>query len=548
MSVPAGGEAGGSSFFDGIPPGEVAELLERLETRRFPAGTAIVEEGDFTRQVYVVESGSADVFVRNGAGDGRRVGRVLSGTTVGEMSLFTGEPASATVRAHDDVVVRVLSEAEFERLAEVHPQIYRTLGAALAGRLARTNQLAARGSSGEVTIARGGPDAAYALACSLAWHTRAPAVALVTGEVPHLEGEPPPAGRPERRAYLLHDTSGSASGLAARVADLSVSFDHVVVAGADAISGGVEVDLPEIELTEEFRHACRGGLLPAATSGSTFARIARKRAGLTVGLALGAGSVRGFAHCGVLRGLARVGLEVDYVCGTSIGSSVAASHAYGWPPDEIKRLLKGAGKTLFRPTLPTRGFMSSKQFGRYLRQHFVEPERIEDLPMPLGIVTADISTGREVVFRRGAVWRAVLASCSIPGIYPAQRMGPYTLVDGGVVNSVPVSVAAEMGAGTVIAVRLLGPLHGPEFDAEAEESAGKSPSAFSAIMRAIDMMQSRTTQEGGAATITITPELGDVPASGLKSFADGEQFAEAGEAAFEAALPRIASALPWIGT
>src|SRR4029077_17128691 len=124
-------------------------------------GSIVVAEGDSPRQMYLIEAGTADVAIGE-----RRVGSVQPGTTVGEMSLFTGQPASATVRAADDLVVRVLTERDLERIAEAHPQIDRNLASMLANRLARTNRLAARQESGKLLLVRGGtPLVAYALAC-----------------------------------------------------------------------------------------------------------------------------------------------------------------------------------------------------------------------------------------------------------------------------------------------------------------------------------------------------------------------------------------------
>jgi CRP-like cAMP-binding protein len=127
------------SFFEGLSADAVAEILAGLETRRFPAGTIVVAEGDSPRQLYLVESGTAEVLT-----DGQPVGSVQPGTTIAEMSFFTHEPAAATVRAVDDVVVHPIGEREFERISIAHPQVYRNLTAILSARLARTNRLAAR--------------------------------------------------------------------------------------------------------------------------------------------------------------------------------------------------------------------------------------------------------------------------------------------------------------------------------------------------------------------------------------------------------------------
>jgi NTE family protein len=542
MSVSLGSVAAGSSFLHGIPSAVAAELLDRLERRRFPPGSVVIEEGDFPRRIYFAESGEAEVEVA-----GQPIGRIRPGTTIGEMSLFTGLPASATVRAVDELVVRVISDTELERIGLEHPQVYRNLAAILADRLAFTNQVAARRESAKLALLReGDPLGAYALACSIAWHTREPAVLLVAGDAPELERFAGDLSQ-EPRAHVVTVAEGNVHE---RIESLTPRYAHVLVhaprLAANGLAGARAVELPAFEPTAADADGLARGALPlAGDGGRAVGKVAREITGLTVGLALGAGSMRGYAHVGVIRGLTKIGLEVDYVCGSSIGAAVAAGYALGYDPGELDHLLDRTAKVLFRPTMPIRGFMSSGPLGRFLREIY-QGKQIEELALPLGVVAADLPSHREIVFRRGPLWRAVLASVSIPGVYPAQRMGGYTLVDGGVVNAVPAGVASDMGAANVIAVRLVSPPFAPETNAEAIEPTGRPPSALITILRAIEIMQSRTSREGGAATVTISPKLESAPGAKLRNFGDGKRFADLGEAAFEAALPRIASVLPWV--
>ncbi len=103
---------------------------------------------------------------------------------------------------------------------------------------------------------------------------------------------------------------------------------------------------------------------------------------------------------------------------------------------------------LFKLKIPYTSMLSDRGMRAYLRSHGPRC-RFDDLPFPLAVVAADVLSQRELVLRRGIVWQAVLASIAIPGIYPAQRIGPHVAVDGGVLNPLPVNVAAEMGAGTL---------------------------------------------------------------------------------------------------
>jgi NTE family protein len=542
MSVSLRSAGPGPSFLDGIPADAAARLLDSLERRCFPSGSVVIEEGDFPRRIYLSESGEAEVEVAD-----LPIGRIRPGTTIGEMSLFTGLPASATVRAVDELIVRVISENELERIGLEHPQVYRNLAAILADRLAFTNQLAARRENAKLALVReGSPLEAYALASSVSWHTREPAVLLVAGDAPELERYAAELSQ-EARAHVVF---AGGENVHERVDTLTPRYPHVLVHAPrltpkDLLEARA-VELPRLEPTSVDEEGLALGALSSAGAGGRAAgRVAREIAGLTVGLALGAGSMRGYAHVGVIRGLEKIGIDVDYICGSSIGAAVAAGYALGYDQAELENLLDRTAKVLFRPTLPVRGFMSSGPLGRFLREIY-QGTQIEELAIPLGVVAADLPSHREIVFRRGPLWRAVLASVSIPGVYPAQRMGNYTLVDGGVVNAVPAGVASDMGAANVIAVRLVSPPFAPDMNAEATEPTGRPPSALITILRAIEIMQSRTSREGGAATVTIAPKLEAAPGAKLRNFGEGKRYADLGEAAFEAALPRIASVLPWV--
>jgi NTE family protein len=163
---------------------------------------------------------------------------------------------------------------------------------------------------------------------------------------------------------------------------------------------------------------------------------------------------------------------------------VAGLYALGHPPATIADILDGADTHLFRLTVPTRSLLSDSRLRQYLRS--IAGERcIEELSMPVAIVAADLVTGREVVFRRGLLWAAALASVAIPEVFPAQVVGPNALVDGGVVNPVPSVVAAEMGADIVIAVRLRNAPALTRTDVESRPSEGAGPSVLEVISRAI---------------------------------------------------------------
>lgn len=175
-----------------------------------------------------------------------------------------------------------------------------------------------------------------------------------------------------------------------------------------------------------------------------------------LGLALGSGSARGWAHIGVIKALAEAGIHIDYVAGTSIGAVVGAVYASGniEALEEIVLQLDWKQIASFLDVVfPKSGLIDGNRISEFIRTH-VGAKNIEDLPLPFCAVSTDLATGNEVVIQDGDIIEAVRASISVPGIFTPVRKNDMILVDGGLVNPVPVSVAREMGADLVIAVDL----------------------------------------------------------------------------------------------
>jgi NTE family protein len=596
----------GSSFFEGLTQQEVTQVLHRLERRQIPAGATMLVEGDDPREVYVIQDGTADVFVTDRHGAEHWVSRVGPGATLGEMSVLTGQPVSATVRTSTDVDVLVISESEFFRIAAAYPRIFRNIGAILADRLARSNRRSTPDASGNVValLHCGAPPLlGYALACSVAWHTRSATLLLVIAdgsppaELTALATTSPTPLPPSRsgsrsgaaRAHLKFTTlSGAltAEALTRIVQQFHGDYEYVLIqvyggsypplpvrtvylAGPrDPVPGdragrpghtirawasGRRLPRPDGDgvlhvpgLGPADEEALRNGTLPTATpAGGVLGWAARDLAGLKVGLALGAGSARGYAHIGVLKALSRAGIAVDYVAGTSIGAAMGAMLACGYDLQAMVRYMDEVASVVFRPTLSTTSLLSNVGVRTLVRQLAGE-RRMEDLSLPLAVVATDIVTGQEVLLRRGLLWPAVMASMAIPGIFRPARLGRYMLVDGGLVNPVPSNVAAEMGADKVIAVKLSRRPASPGAQAGAGPQSGRPPSVIAAIVRSIETMQSKiVTDTAAAATIVIAPDFaGSGP--GLRRIIEGRRYVALGETAVETALPRIAAALPWI--
>ncbi|MDQ7039478.1 MAG: patatin-like phospholipase family protein [Rhodothermus sp.] len=173
-----------------------------------------------------------------------------------------------------------------------------------------------------------------------------------------------------------------------------------------------------------------------------------------LGLALGGGGMRGWAHIGVLSVLERYGLRPGVVAGCSAGALIGAFYAFGYSVAQMKQLMREQRtRTLFALRFDGQGLISSEPLREYLRVH-LQDCHFEDLPVPFYVVATDLESGKEVIFSRGPVVDAVLASSAIPGIFAPVELNGRLLVDGGLCNNVPVSPLVHHGARYTIAVRL----------------------------------------------------------------------------------------------
>ncbi len=259
-----------------------------------------------------------------------------------------------------------------------------------------------------------------------------------------------------------------------------------------------------------------------------------------IGIVLGSGSARGWAHIGVLRELIDGGIEPDIVCGTSIGALVGAAYAVGELDMLESWVLSINTRNLVRyldiKLVVGGGFVEGKRLMDFFRSRFGD-SLIEELSKPFATVATDLKTGKEVWIRKGPVWDAVRASIALPGIItPAQRDKQW-LVDGGLVNPVPVSLCRALGAEMVIAVNLNGGIVGRHFidrrkgnrrmkrqSAEErlldkltirlkERLATGSPGLFDVLAGAVNIMQDQITEHRMRADtpdIIVSPRLAHI--------------------------------------
>ena len=183
-----------------------------------------------------------------------------------------------------------------------------------------------------------------------------------------------------------------------------------------------------------------------------------------LGLALGGGAARGFAHIGVIQVLEEAGIRPDLVVGTSAGSLVAALYAHGKTGTELASMALTMDEGAITDwAFPSRGLIRGEALARYVREQ-TGGQLIEQMKMPLGIVATDLDSGAGVLFRRGDTGTAVRASSSVPAVFQPVKIGEREFVDGGLVSPVPVRFAREMGAEMVIAVDISTPPDGAATD------------------------------------------------------------------------------------
>ena len=254
-----------------------------------------------------------------------------------------------------------------------------------------------------------------------------------------------------------------------------------------------------------------------------------------IGLALGGGAARGFAHIGVIQVLEEAGIKPDLVVGTSAGSLVAALYAAGRAGPELARVALAMDESAITDwSFPGRGLIRGDALARYVREQ-TGGRTIEQLPMPLGIVATDLDTGAAMLFQRGDVGLAVRASSAVPAVFQPVKIGDREYVDGGLVSPVPVRFARQMGAGLVIAVDISSP---PDGNATGD--------AFSLLLQTFAIMGRSINQlELKDADVVFRPVLAGVSSA---DFSARKRAIDAGRAAATAGLPGLRQRLAALST
>jgi predicted acylesterase/phospholipase RssA len=489
----------------------VADLVRPLQLH---AGDTLLSKGDESDAAYFVVTGRLQVVTDDGT-PARRLGR---GEIVGEMGVLGGGKRNATVRADRDSILARLPKDDFEQLAMQYPgfglgvarvvtrrlahprppdTVVRTITLAvthpdidarhLSAKLLQTMERAGSAihvSGPSVDAQLGTPGASHEPPGTLSWmHT---ADLLDTLEARHrsvlLEADPEPnpwsttaLRHADRTLIVMSAEPDPAEDAAVRA--LSEAAGPAGHAGKWIVTVWPEDNgRPTGAAALAERYGAERVLHIRAGSASDIARLARLATGTGTGLVIGGGGARGFAALGVYRALTDLGVEIDAVAGASIGGILGAAIADGIDPEQLIRESEKAFRKVLDYTLPLVSLVKGARITREITSRFGASD-IEDLVLPFLCVSTNLTTSRQVVHDRGSVTRATRAGLAIPGVIPPIPDNGNLLVDGGVLDNLPVDHLRATGlVDTVIAVDVAPPL-GPR----AKEDFGLSVSGWRAL-------------------------------------------------------------------
>jgi len=470
------------------------EAEEALEWMSAPAGTVLIREGDPPDYLYFIISGRLRITTGSGV-DLRQIADLGRGELVGEIGVLTGEHRTAGAIAMRDSEVVRLPQAEVLRMAYQSPQMLLRINRILAQRLRVELTAKPRSQLLQLTIAvvalEPGASVRELTAAVVQSLERLGPVAHVTRdraerEFTRVGAGVDPAEDGEFLAWLSeqetknHFVVFEADSAPGRWTDLCIrQADRIALvarAAADERPAAVEERINQLNPTarRELVLVHAAGSRPEGTrrwlDGRTLAahhhvvvsdptltgRLARRLVGQSIGLVLGGGGVRGYAHIGAWRAIEEAGIPIDVVGGTSVGAMMAAGMATGRDAremDELGRIFAGAG--ISDLTLPMVSFFSSRSVSSLLHEHS-GGSRIEDLWRRYFAVSTSLRRSEPVVHTRGPLWKAARASAAIPGLFPpvATPDGDL-LVDGGIMNNLPVDIMRSFcERGPVIAIDL----------------------------------------------------------------------------------------------
>lgn len=561
----------------------LATLLAHTSLVRIRVGDTLYRQGEPGEDLHIVLTGRLQVRVAAGDGTERSVAYPQPGDVVGEIALFSGSGRAATIVAVRDTTLGAIARKDIDALVARHPQVFSNIARMIITRLTGDGGHIARRSGARtlmiVPLHRDSalPGFAPALAREL----------LRFGSVLHLDAQAARQrfGAPADAAYgsfldncenthdfllLEADPAPSAwtrvcQGYADRIVLMADSamdpatteLERQLFRAAGAASHHAEIDLVLTHRDDLAPRRTRDWLTGRRVtrhhhvrSGhqADIARVARFLSGNAVALVLAGGGARGFAHLGVIRALHEAGIAVDAVGGASFGALAATGLARGLTDTEsfdAQRRAFTHEDPLGDYTIPIMSLVRGERLNRVLRKHL--PMDIEDLWLPFFAVSSDLSANKVRVHDQGPLWQAIRASVSLPAILPPTLENGHLLIDGGVLNNLPIDVMRERLRGPIIAVDLAVENQGGTELAAIPSSLDylksrilpgrpsiEAPTLSRVILQVTTLASRKEVQNARKlADLYLNPPLGDF------DFLDWRRMREIAEAGYRHALPRI---------
>jgi predicted acylesterase/phospholipase RssA/CRP-like cAMP-binding protein len=488
-----------AALFGSLSEAVLDELQAEFEWLHLRSGETLFEQGDPSDALYLLVNGRLMITARDPDHGAMVVGEVSRGESVGEAGLLTGEPRSATAYAVRDTDIVRLSQASFERLIERHPRAMMQL-VRLIVRRTRPNvgAVALKGNTvAAFAVLPGGRDvplADFAQRLARALESFGPTLYLNSDRLDTLVGKAGVAQTPEdhptnftltswlseqetKHHYIVYQADHEWSEWTSRCVRQTDRTLIVARADSDPRLGRVETAIEGMRaaghkelvlLQPESRrrpYGTQAWLAPRDVvahhhvrlrDDELMARLARRLTGRAMGLALGGGGARGLSHIGVIRALEEAGLDIDLVGGTSIGGFVGATYAMGLDFESMARAAKtfSSRKHFADYTVPIVAFFSSRKVTTVLQAMFGDV-CIEDLWRPYFCISSNLTRARPMIHRQGLLWKYVRATIALPAIFtPISDQGEL-LVDGGVMNNLPIDVMRTLSeGGPVVAVNV----------------------------------------------------------------------------------------------
>ena len=483
-------------IFRSLSPDTLRELESHITRVRVRGGETLFDQGDAADCMYVVAYGRLRITIRSHDGQERIIRELGRGEPVGELAILTGEPRSATVRVIRDTELLRLSLEGFQRLIATSPQAMLELARLIVHRLqhperspghGRMTALALLPASDNIPLEPLAEKLTAALAAAGHHVRRLDATAVdeyldekrATADPDYIERELPRWLHEQESQHDLLIYVGEAepsqwTALCLRQADT------VLIVGRGGEPCHITAGLAEMLAQRKGPASCRTELVLLYDSTQTrplhtltwldplgveahhhvdlhrngdVERLARMLTGEAIGLVLGGGGARGFAHIGILQALEEANIPVDLVGGTSMGSIVAAQIAAGWSwqqiRDNCRRAFIQAG-SLDDYTIPIMALLRGRRYKKMLTKLFGDLQ-IEDLPLPFYCVSTNLTRCVPMIHTRGLVHQWIAASIAVPGLGPPVFFNREVLVDGGVVNNLPADIMLNFGRGPVFA-------------------------------------------------------------------------------------------------